>query len=266
MTSAFARFAGLVLLAVCLSSVHTIAQQPSPPSPQSENSLPEAEPPADTIDNDTPDWDNQLLRLLEAAWRLPLAAGLAALMAMRPRRRVSQPRNPSVIQTQIILSIIGALVMLVVGSSLARAFGIVGAAGLVRYRAKVDDNKDAGVMLSTLAIGLAAGVGTYLLAIFGTLFVIAVLWVVESFEPDPTRVFLLKVKTKDPAGLKDRIELLLTRYQATYEVRNLAQDELQFEVHWPFERQTDRVSEAILALNPADETEVEWEEKSNKKK
>ena len=43
--------------------------------------------------------------------------------------------------------------MLVVGSSLARAFGIVGAAGLVRYRAKIEDPKDAGVMLSTLAVG-----------------------------------------------------------------------------------------------------------------
>jgi hypothetical protein len=61
-----------------------------------------------------------------------------------------------VIQTQIILAIVGAVVMLVVGSSLARAFGIVGAAGLVRYRAKIEDPKDAGVMLSTLAIGLAS--------------------------------------------------------------------------------------------------------------
>ena len=43
------------------------------------------------------------------------------------------------IQTQIILAIIGALVMLVVGASLARAFGVVGAAGLVRYRAKIAD-------------------------------------------------------------------------------------------------------------------------------
>ena len=134
---------------------------------------PTAEPPADNIDHDTPDFDAQLLRLTEAAVRLPLAAGLACLMAMRPRRRGAPARNPSVIQTQIILSVIGALVMLVVGSSLARAFGIVGAAGLVRYRAKVDDNKEAGVMLSTLAIGLAAGVGLYLLAIFGTVFIIA---------------------------------------------------------------------------------------------
>ena len=37
--------------------------------------------------------------------------------------------------------------MLVVGTNLARAFGVVGAAGLVRYRAKIEDPKDAGVML-----------------------------------------------------------------------------------------------------------------------
>src|SRR5205823_8780905 len=103
--------------------------------------------------------------------------------ALRPRRRGTPPRQPAVIQTQIILAIVGAVVMLVVGSSLARAFGIVGAAGLVRYRAKIADPKDAGVMLSTLAVGLASGVGLWMLAIFSAVFILAVLWVVESLEP-----------------------------------------------------------------------------------
>ena len=58
--------------------------------------------------------------------------------------------------------------MLVVGSSLARAFGIVGAASLIRYRSKIDDPKDAGVMLCGLAVGLASGVGLYGLAVFAT--------------------------------------------------------------------------------------------------
>ena len=77
----------------------------------------------------------------------------------------------SVIETQIILAVVGALIMLVVGASLARAFGIVGAANLIRYRAKIDDPKDAVVMLSALAVGLASGVGLYALAGFGTLFI-----------------------------------------------------------------------------------------------
>src|SRR6185295_1981056 len=102
------------------------------------------------------------------------------------------------------LAVIGAVVMLVVGSSLARAFGIVGAAGLVRYRAKIADPKDAGVMLSTLAVGLASGVGLWLLAMFGTAFILTVLWVIESFEPRATRLFTLRIKTKEPTKLKDR--------------------------------------------------------------
>ena len=97
--------------------------------------------------------------------------------------------------------------MLVVGSSLARAFGIVGAAGLVRYRAKIDDPKDAGVMLSTLAVGLAAGVGVWLLAGFATLFILAVLWIVESFEPKATQLFTLKVMAKDPSARHPGIAL-----------------------------------------------------------
>ena len=73
--------------------------------------------------------------------------------------------------------------MLVVGASLARAFGIVGAANLIRYRSKIEDPKDAVVMLCALAVGLASGVGLYALAVFSTVFLVGALWVIESFEP-----------------------------------------------------------------------------------
>src|SRR5579864_7997384 len=125
--------------------------------------------------SDTPDNETQLEQLRHAVERLPIAVGLACVLALRPRRRGTPPRQAPVIQTQIILAVVGAVVMLVVGASLARAFGIVGAAGLVRYRAKIADPKDAGVMLSTLAIGLASGVGLWLLALFATAFILAVL-------------------------------------------------------------------------------------------
>src|SRR5919198_5149845 len=118
---------------------------------------------------------------------LPLATAMGALLAFRPRRRGTPPRSAPVIQTQIILALVGAVVMLIVGASLARAFGIVGAANLIRYRAKISDPKDAGVMLSTLSIGLASGVGLWLLAVFGTFFIGVLLWVVESFEPKATQ-------------------------------------------------------------------------------
>src|SRR3954464_12210805 len=157
----------------------------------------------------TPSFTEQVRDLKHALSRLPVAAGLACVLAFRPRRRGTPRRQAPVIQTQIILAVVGAVVMLVVGSSLARAFGIVGAAGLVRYRAKIDDPKDAGVMLSTLAVGLAAGVGLWMLAGFATLFILAVLWIIESFEPTATELFTLKVMAKDPAAIKPNLDKLL---------------------------------------------------------
>jgi hypothetical protein len=218
-----------------------------------------------STDAETPNIPAQLHQLRHAVVRLPIAAGLACLLALRPRRRGTPARQAPVIQTQIILAVVGAVVMLVVGSSLARAFGIVGAAGLVRYRAKIDDPKDAGVMLSTLAVGLAAGVGVYLLALFATVFIMAVLWIVESFEPKATQLFHLKIKAKNPAALKLEVENLLTRYRLVHELRAASQEELEYEVRMPVARKTDRLSDIIMKLDPENATAVEWEERKEKK-
>lgn len=206
----------------------------------------------------------QLESLQAAVVSLPLAAALGAALAFRPRRSGTPPRSAPVIQTQIILAIVGAAVMLVVGASLARAFGIVGAASLIRYRAKIDDPKDAGVMLSTLSVGLAAGVGLYALAVFGTLFILGVLWAIESLEPERHKVFTLTVETKNPAELKPRLEELLRRSKLGFELRASATDEISYEVRLPLKRRTDRISNDILALDKSGETTVEWEEKKVK--
>jgi len=216
------------------------------------------------IVTDAPDRETQVEQLLRALVRLPMAAGLASILAMRPRRRGTPERQPAVIQTQIILAVVGSVVMLVVGSSLARAFGIVGAAGLVRYRAKIADPKDAGVMLSTLAVGLASGVGLWMLAVFATVFVVAMLWIIESFEPKTRVQFSLKVKAKDPAALKPKIEQLLTRHRLEHQLRTETKDEVTFEVRVPIDRKTDRLSEEILEVDRNNASGVEWEEKKSK--
>jgi hypothetical protein len=210
-----------------------------------------------------PPQSTQLEQLFDALYRLPLAAGLASVLALRPRRRGTPPRQPPVVQTQIILAIVGAVVMIIVGSSLARAFGIVGAAGLVRYRAKIADPKDAGVMLSTLAIGLACGVGVWMLALFSTVFVMAVLWVIESFEKAKTALDL-KIQAKDPAALRPKIEDLLSRSRLEYSMRTISNEEIVYEVQLPIDRKTDRLSNAILKIDPENATGVEWKKKEKK--
>jgi hypothetical protein len=206
---------------------------------------------------------SQLEQLRQALARLPMAAGLASVLALRPRRRGTPRRQASVIQTQIILAVVGAVVMLVVGTSLARAFGIVGAAGLVRYRAKIADPKDAGVMLSTLAIGLASGVGLWMLATFATAFIMAVLWIIESFEK-ARAIFELKVKAKDPAKLRPKLEELLAKSRLEFSLREISDEEVCYEVQLPIDKKTDRLSNAILKMDPGNAAGVEWKKKEKK--
>lgn len=209
--------------------------------------------------------DNLQEELLASALRLPLAALLGAVLALRPRRRGTPERQPAVVQTQIILAIVGSLIMLVVGASLARAFGIVGAANLIRYRSKIDDPKDAVVMLCALAAGLASGVGLYGLAIVGTLFIVFCLWIIEGFEPQ-TRVFELTVKVGEKTqDLRPKIEEVLRRYKARYELRTAAEDSVSYMVTAPRSLRTDRVSNAIIELDPAAKGAVEWDEKPKDK-
>ena len=223
--------------------------------------------PGQTLDEQTPLHETNALHDIQVALvRLPLAAALGSALALRPRRRGTPARTPAVLQTQIILSIVGAVIMLVVGASLARAFGIVGAANLIRYRSKIDDPKDAVVMLCTLAVGLASGVGLYALAVVSTAFIAGALWVIESFEA-PLRHFELKIKAGDDTdSLRPKIEDILRRYRLNFELRTSSDAEVCYDVHVPFEIQTDRISNTILRLDREGHAAVDWSEKKNSKK
>lgn len=247
-----------LLLAAAPLVVTTAQAPPEQPFPPTQNG--DENPFAMAIDTEE-------LRgeLLASGVRLPVAALLGTALALRPRRRGTPPRQPAVVQTQIILAVVGALIMLVVGASLARAFGIVGAANLIRYRTKIDDPKDAVVMLCALSVGLASGVGLYGLAVFGTLFLVLALWIIEGFEP-LTRVWELSIKLGDStAVLRPRIEAVLRRFNADYELRGQSEDEVSYVITAPRSLHTDRVSNALTALVATGKGAVEWTERSKSK-
>ena len=234
------------------------AQVPPPQLPQDEQQTPKRD-----TDNHGP---HPLHEIDDAMVRLPLAALLGTALALRPRRRGTPPRTAPVVQTQIVLAVVGAVIMLVVGASLARAFGIVGAANLIRYRSKIEDPKDAVVMLCTLAIGLATGVGLYALSVFSTIFLGVALWLIESFEPKSGKEFLLKVKIgKQTDELRPEIEQILTRYRCKYEIRASSDEEVSYDVNVPLDIQTGRVTNALLKLDPEGHAAVDWADKKKAK-
>jgi uncharacterized membrane protein YhiD involved in acid resistance len=174
------------------------------------------------------------------------------------------PRSPHVIQAQILLAIVGALIIVVVGESLARAFAIVGAAGLVRYRTRIADPKDAGVMLVALATGLTVGTGMYALAIVACLFVMVVLWLLESIEPPARSRFELTIGGKDAGKLRPDIEQALGQKGVTYELLGSSSHELHYEVTVPVREKIRKLAKLIRGLDARHGTSVEWDIRKQK--
>ncbi len=197
----------------------------------------------------------------DAVVRLPLAAVLGTALALRPRKRGQQRRSVLVVQTQIMLAVVGAVIMLVVGNSLSRAFGIVGAAGLVRYRSTIDDPKEAVVMLCALGAGLASGVGLYVLAPFATFFMASVLWVVEYFEPSARKAFELTVHTKNAPDFRPKLEGVLFGFTLEFELLTESEDEVGYSISAPIDVRTRDISDTLRLLSGDEEISIEWEEK-----
>ncbi|TVR70020.1 MAG: DUF4956 domain-containing protein [Marinilabiliales bacterium] len=98
----------------------------------------------------------------------------------------------------IMLTMITAIVIMVIGNNLARAFGMVGAMSIIRFRTAVKDAADIMFIFFALSIGLAAGVKLYSVAVLGTFFVGTVYLVITkfSFALPQNREFLLQISAR----------------------------------------------------------------------
>lgn len=100
--------------------------------------------------------------------RLVAALLLGAVVALvyrltRPKSEVA----PSFSATLVLLSILIAMVTQVIGDNVARAFSLVGALSIVRFRTVVRDTQDTAFVIFAVAVGMAVGAGYPWLAVAG---------------------------------------------------------------------------------------------------
>ncbi len=204
--------------------------------------------------------------------RLTLAALLAAMLAFRPRRfALLFKRNLFVAQTQILLAVVASALMMIVGDSAARAFGIFAAVSLVRFRTNIRDPKEITVLLVSLGIGLATGVGRWELAMILAFFVLLLLWALEYRESELTfRLMELTVKTRDVDATQAMLLGLFRKYNFNSEIRQLdrpdGEDELGcivYNVEMSPLVSTDRISNEILSVDPQHVDSVEWDQQKD---
>ena len=204
--------------------------------------------------------------------RLLLAALLGAALAFRPRRKIlAIKQNPYVSQTQILLAIVAAALMIIVGDNAARAFGIFAAVSLVRFRTNIRDPKEITVLLISLALGLASGVGRWDLAFVLATFSLLVLWLLEWREPQLVfRSMEVKINTRDVVATQQALRTIFRKHGFDTELRTLDREvspespgSLVFAVDISPTVSTDDLSEDILRLDGSNVEGIVWDQKKS---
>lgn len=121
--------------------------------------------------------------LVDIALVLFLSFALSLLVAWAYRythRGVSY--SQSYVHTLVIMGTVVSLIMLIIGSNIARAFALVGALSIIRFRNAVKETRDVGFIFLVMAIGMAVGTRFYLLAVFAAVVLSAFVIVLYKFN------------------------------------------------------------------------------------
>jgi len=212
-------------------------------------------------------WVDEVFSIL---FRLFLAVVLSGVLAFRPRKDVNLfKRSLFVSQTQILLAVVAAALMMIVGDNAARAFAIFAAVSLVRFRTNIRDPKEITVLLISLALGLAAGVGRWELGIALCLFALALLWLLEYNESEQVfRSMELTVRTRNTERSQQLLKKLFKENKIDTEVRQLdPPDEkdpigsLVYYLNLRLNLSTDRLSDLIMKRDPENIEGIQWSQK-----
>ena len=113
--------------------------------------------------------------------------------------------SKSYLHTMIMVSVTVALIMVIIGSEIARAFALVGAMSIIRFRNPVKDPRDVAFLFVTIAIGMACGVGFYMYATVFTFTIVILMLCMHyyNFGELPNKSYVVKLVS--PSNQKDEI-------------------------------------------------------------
>ncbi|MCR9245848.1 MAG: DUF4956 domain-containing protein [bacterium] len=86
------------------------------------------------------------------------------------------------VQTYVLMAVVVAVIMLVIGSNIARAFSLVGALSIVRFRNAVKESRDVGFVFWAMAVGMSCGTRFYLMAVFATFTIAGFVFLMHYFN------------------------------------------------------------------------------------
>lgn len=139
--------------------------------------------------------------LIEVFVALGLSSALLLMLAYfyrQSHRGLSY--SASFVHAMVLLGITVAMIMLIIGSNIARAFTLVGALSIVRFRNPVKDSRDVAFIFIAMAIGMGVGTGFYVASVIFTLFACFMAYALTRFDIAAATRREQLVKLVVPAG------------------------------------------------------------------
>jgi uncharacterized membrane protein YhiD involved in acid resistance len=120
----------------------------------------------------------------------------------------------SFVFTLVMNGMIVALVMLIVGSNIARAFSLVGALSIIRFRNAVKETRDVGFIFFTMAVGMAVGTRFYLLAIIAAVVISLVIILMTRLDwfANESATQILRIHVPEGTAFETLFDPVFYRY------------------------------------------------------
>lgn len=128
--------------------------------------------------------------------------------------------SQSYVQTLVILGMLIALIMLVVGSNIARAFALVGALSVIRFRNAIKETRDVGFIFLVMGVGMAVGTRFYLLAAVAAVAISLIVLVMYRFNWFAANIQrqVVKVQVPPEGGYPERVQDVLIAHTSEFEL------------------------------------------------
>lgn len=159
----------------------------------------------------------------------------------------------SFLQALFIITILLSFIMQIIGNSLARAFGMMGAVSIARFRTKVEDPKDTSFVLFAIGVGMAAGLNHHTLAVFITIFaslmIIIFNKISEQFVHNKIKTQeTLRIKVKESPEINVKIENILEEQKIKFNLQTfekMANISLKYNVFYTGEPDIQLLSDSL---------------------
>lgn len=157
------------------------------------------------------------------------------------------------VSSLIALSMITAMVIMVIGNNLARAFGLVGAMSIIRFRTAIKDTQDIVFIFFALAVGMASGVGFHIIALVGTLLVGSIILLLSklNYGVVKRRDYLVQFTYSETSGEESSLYLDVLRKHCKafnlVNIRSVSSDKIEISYHVRLKDKS-RIKEFIYEL------------------